>query len=94
MLVNVEMLCSRVEAIINETEWNVDHKHYASTGSVYYELVRDGREWVVIRVADHAQYYQKYIKTYSVDPSPTGILLEELNFVLNKPFGKTGDVFL
>ena len=92
MLVDVGMLCSRVEAIINETNWIVDHKHYARTGSVYYELVRDGREWAVIRVADHEQVYHDFMTTYSIDPR--GLLLEDLEELLNKPFGEVGDVFL
>jgi len=48
--------------------WKVDEIRLASTGSIYLELIRDGREWVVIRVADHAQVYHRWLKTYSISP--------------------------
>lgn len=94
MFVDIAKVCFRIEEIILETDWIIDHKIYATTGSVYYELVRDRREWIVIRVADHAQFYHKYMNTYSVDPTSTGVGFEELQEILRKPFGEVGDIFL
>jgi len=94
LFIDIEKICTRIEVIISETDWIIYQKRFATTGSVYLELVRDNREWLVIRVADHAQFYLKYMTTYSVDPTSTGIILEELIELLNKPFGEVGDVFL
>jgi len=58
-------------------------------------LVRARREWVIIRVSDHRQYYFKdYFTTYSVDPSSDGLSFEELEDLLNRPFGEVGDILL
>jgi hypothetical protein len=64
----------------------------ASTGSIYMELVRDGREWVVIRIADHEQVYHHWMTTYSL--SPRDLFYEDLIEILEKPFGEVGDVLL
>ena len=71
---------------------NVKKVVHASTGSVYIELVRDRKEWVVIRIADHNQVYHKWITTYSLSPSEHSF--EEIIEILKKPFGESGDVLL
>ena len=87
-------LVELVEEIIEDSGWKIEKKTVAATGSVYYDLVRDGREWVVIRVADHQQFYFKFLTTYSIDPSRDGLYIEELESLLGKPFGEVGDVLL
>lgn len=72
--------------------WLVRSKKTASTGSVYIELVRDGREWLVVRVANHKQVYHHWITTISI--APGDLWFEELEFILAKPFGTVGDVLL
>lgn len=83
-----------VERIVRNSDWEIDRKEVACTGSVYFELKRQNREWVVIRVATHRQYYQKFLTTYSVDPTSSGINLDELEVLLDRPFGDVGDVLL
>jgi L-ascorbate metabolism protein UlaG (beta-lactamase superfamily) len=72
--------------------WKRDSIKLASTGSIYIELVRDGREWVVIRVSDHKQFYHYWLTTYSL--SPYEYDYQGIIDVLYRPFGETGDVLL
>ena len=81
-----------VEAAAFKRGWRLTEMKTASTGSIYIEFVRDGREWVVIRVADHNQYYHRWITTYSMSPNELGF--DEILDILEKPFGETGDVLL
>ena len=55
-------------------------------------MKRDGREWVVIRVADHKREYRRWLKTYSV--SPQELSEERILEILARPFGEVGDVLL
>ena len=75
-----------------ETGWSLSEMRMAETGSIYIELVRDGKEWVVVRIADHNQAYNRWITTYSVSPSELSV--EEMDLILKKPFGEVGDVLL
>ena len=81
-----------VTVLAKRVGWRVDEVRVASTGSTYIELVRDGREWCVIRVADHKQVYHRWLTTYSI--APGDMWFEELEELLTKPFGEVGDVLL
>lgn len=72
--------------------WSHSETRLASTGSVYVEIVRDGREWAVIRISDHNQVYNRWITTYSI--SPGDLYFEEVVEILKKPFGDVGDILL
>jgi hypothetical protein len=72
--------------------WQLDEMHMASTGSIYIELVRQKREWVCIRVADHKQVYHGWMTTYSI--APGNLWFEDLKEILSRPFGTVGDVLL
>jgi len=92
MKIDIRQIASEVKAAASEIGWRIEQTKLASTGSVYIELVRDDREWVVIRVADHKQVYHKWLTTYSLSPSEYSI--EEIIEILNRPFGEVGDVLL
>ena len=85
-------MAKEVAEVARQLGWKVEQTRIASTGSIYVELVRDGREWVVIRVADHVQVYHRWLKTYSV--SPMELHVEDVKGILEKPFGEVGDVLL
>jgi hypothetical protein len=70
--------------------WRVRETRVASTGSVYLDIVRDGTEWCVIRVADHKRVYERWLITYSL--APGDLWWEELEEILDKPFGEVGDI--
>jgi len=72
--------------------WKKSEIKIASTGTVYLELVRDGREWVVIRVGNHKQVYHRWLTTYSL--SPGNYNFNSIIEILSKPFGEVGDVLL
>jgi hypothetical protein len=72
--------------------WETEEFKVATTGSIYLTLVREKREWVVVRIADHKQYYHKWLTTYSMDPSSYSY--EEIIELLRRPFGNTGDVLI
>lgn len=74
--------------------WNREAITVASTGSIYIDLTRkrgEEKEWVVIRVADHKQFYHRWLTTYS--HSPYEYDDEMLIELLSKSFGEVGDVF-
>ncbi len=81
-----------VEALAKSVGWRVEETRLASTGSIYVTLVREDREWVVVRVANHRQVYHRWLTTLSV--APGNLWFEELEEILTKPFGKVGDVLL
>jgi hypothetical protein len=85
-------MAKEVANVARQLGWKVDQTRIASTGSIYVELVRDGREWVVVRVADHAQVYHRWLKTYSI--SPMEFHVEDMKDILGMPFGEVGDVLL
>lgn len=72
--------------------WKHEETRLASAGSIYVELIRDKREWVVIRIADHKQVYNRWMTTYSI--APGDLRFEEVVEILKKPFGEVGDVLL
>ena len=83
---------NEVQELAKKTGWEVRETRRAPTGSVYIELVRDGREWVIIRVADHKKVYHRWLTTISI--APGDYWFEELESLLAKPFGEVGDVLL
>jgi len=85
-------IAQEVKALAKRVGWRVSETRLASTGSIYVELVRDDREWVVIRVADHKQVYQRWLTTISISPGDRWF--EELEDILTKPFGDVGDVLM
>ena len=72
--------------------WKRSETRLASTGSVYIELIRGEcvKEWVVIRIADHKQFYHHWLTTYSM--SPVEFTFDEILEILGKPFGEVGDI--
>ena len=84
-----ESIAREVQELAESVGWLMSEVRLASTGSIYIELVRE-REWVVIRVADHKQVYQRWLTTYSV--SPGNLWFEELEAILTRPYGEVGDV--
>lgn len=85
-------VAQEVKVLAERVGWRVSEIRLASTGSIYVEIVRDDREWVVIRVANHKQVYHRWLTTVSV--SPGDLWFEELEDILTKPFGDVGDVLL
>jgi len=85
-------ISQEVKDLARRLGWRVDQTRVASTGTIYIEIVREGREWAVIRVADHIQVYHRWLKTYSI--SPLELHLEDMDDILGKPFGEVGDVLL
>ena len=83
-------ISEEVKALAKRVGWRVSETRLASTGSIYIELVRDGREWVIIRVANHKQVYRRWLTTISIAPGDRWF--EELEDILTKPFGEVGDV--
>lgn len=79
-----------VQDLATSLGWSVSDIYFASTGSIYIDLVRQEKEWIVIRVADHKQIYHRWLTTYSV--APGDLWFEELEEILIKPFGKVGDI--
>ena len=79
-----------VKALAESVGWRVRETRLASTGSIYVTLVRDEREWLVIRVANHKQVYQRWLTTISIAPGDRWF--EELESILTQPFGTVGDV--
>jgi hypothetical protein len=72
--------------------WKLEEARIATTGSCYVELSREGREWVVIRVADHPLAYDRWLKTHSI--SPTELKVAEVRDILSLPLGEAGDLLL
>lgn len=74
--------------------WTITENRTASTGSIYVEMARDGpeeqREWVVVRVANHKQVYQRWLTVVSIAPGDRWF--EELEEILTQPFGDVGDI--
>jgi len=91
-LMNIEYVVEEIKVLAERVGWCVDEIRVASTGSTYIELVRDDREWCVIRVADHKQVYYRWLTTYSV--APGDMWFEELEELLLRPFGEVGDILL
>ena len=81
-----------IEIIANELGWVTEEFKVAQTNSIYITLVRDGREWVVIRISDHKQVYHHWLTTYSI--SPGNLYFDDMVELLKLPFGKTGDIML
>jgi hypothetical protein len=79
-----------VEEEAKQFGWEKSELREALTGSVYLELIRDKKEWVVIRVANHKQFYHRWLTTYSL--SPFGYDFDGIIELLSKPFGEVGDV--
>lgn len=85
-------IAKEIVDVARELGWKVEQTKMALTGTVYVDLVRDGREWVVIRIADHFQMYHRWLTTYSI--SPLELHLEDVVEILGREFGKVGDVLL
>ena len=88
----IEKTAEDVRELARKCGWKVNGSRIALTGSVYIELVRDGREWVIIRVADHKQVYHRWLTTISI--APGDLWFEELEGILSQPFGEVGDILL
>jgi hypothetical protein len=83
------------ESLVKEAKilgWKRSEIKMASTGTIYIEFVRDGKEWVVIRIANHKQFYHRWITTYSLSPCENSF--DDIINILSRPFGKVGDVLL
>jgi hypothetical protein len=91
-MMNLPKIALDLKQLAKSYGWSHSETRLASTGSIYVELVRDGREWVVIRVADHKQVYNRWITTYSI--SPGNLHFEDVSEILDRPFGQVGDVLL
>jgi len=85
-------IAEEVIGLAKRVGWQIREVRLASTGSIYIELSREGREWVVVRVANHKQVYHRWLTTISVAPGDNWF--EELEDILTKPFGEVGDVLL
>jgi len=83
-------IVEEVKALVESKGWHVRELRVASTGSVYLDIVRDGTEWCVVRVADHKMVYKRWLITYSL--APGDLWWEELEEILDKPFGDVGDI--
>ena len=91
-MVDRKKIARDFEALAKDYGWVTREFRTAGTGTIYLELVRDGREWVVIRFANHKQVYHRWLTTYSV--SPGNMDFDEVVELLRKPFGEVGDVLL
>lgn len=88
-------MCNIAESVAKEAKrfgWKQTEIKIASTGTIYVELVRNGREWVVIRAANHRQVYHRWLTTYSLSPFENSF--DDIINILSKPFGTVGDVLL
>jgi len=79
-----------VQELATRLGWLTSEVYLASTGSIYIDLVRQEKEWIVIRVADHKQVYHHWMTTYSV--APGNLWFEDLEEILSGPFGTVGDL--
>jgi len=59
MNIDLKKITSEVKADASELGWETSSVDIASTGTIYLELRRDRREWAVIRIANHNQFYHK-----------------------------------
>ena len=79
--------------IVEDNSWLINEIKLAKTGSIYIEIYRtkyDQKEWAIIRIADHAQVYDSWLKVYSF--APNNFWVEELEDILSEPFGSVGDI--
>jgi hypothetical protein len=79
--------------IVEDNGWVINEIKLAKTNSIYMEIYRtkdDQKEWAIIRIADHAQVYDNWLKVYSF--APNNLWIEELEEILSEPFGSVGDI--
>jgi len=86
---NRVLIAQEVRVLAESVGWYVNETRIASTGSIYVELVRE-QEWIVIRVADHKRVYTRWLTCYSV--APGDLWFEDLEDILQKPYGTAGDL--
>ena len=93
-LLDMPRIADEVMSLAREVGWTIIERRTASTGSIYIEMARYGpdeqREWVVVRVANHKQVYQRWLTVVSVAPGDRWF--EELGDILIQPFGDVGDI--
>lgn len=92
MQIDLREIAKNVELEAKQFGWKRSEIRIASTGTLYLELVRESREWVVIRIGDHKQVYHRWLTTYSL--SPRDYNFDGIMSILSKPFGEVGDVLL
>jgi hypothetical protein len=86
-------IAGEVISLAERAGWTIKEKRTATTGSIYVEMARDGldgKEWVVVRIANHKQVYQRWLKVISIAPGDRWF--EELEEILTQPFGNVGDI--
>jgi len=89
---NLVKIAINVKLEAKQFGWKMSEMKQALTGTIYLELIREGREWVVIRIGDHKQVYHRWLTTYSL--SPCNYDFDGIIDILSKPFGEVGDVLL
>ena len=86
---DLRKISENIEDSARKKGWIVKEKRIAPTGSIYIDINRQD-EWCVIRIADHKQYYFKWLTIYSL--SPGNLYFEEVEKILAKPYGEVGDI--
>ena len=82
-------ISNEVKTLAESLGWHVYETRIADTGSIYVELYR-GREWVVVRVADHRRVYNRWMTTISL--APGDLWWHELENRLSAYYGTVGDI--
>ena len=80
-------------SIAKKAGWTIKETRMARTGSIYIEIARKSSvssEYVVIRVANHKQVYQRYLPVISIADGDRW--LEELEEILTQPYGDVGEI--
>jgi len=93
MGLSLNQITNEVSEIVNKLGWHISEKRVAGTGTFYLEIFRtqqNQKEWIVLRIANHKQFYHHWLIVYSISPSE--ISIEDLNILLQKPFGTIGDI--
>jgi len=87
-------IADEVTDLARQVGWTITETRIASTGTIYVEMARSGpeekEEWVVVRVANHKQVYQRWLTVISIAPGDRWF--EELGEILTQPFGDVGDI--
>ncbi len=93
MKLNLSKIVEEVSGIVLRSGWKIVKIKKAETGTFYIDIVRSckkEREWAVVRIATHNVAYPGWMVLYSVSPSEMSI--DDLEIILELPFGKVGDI--
>jgi len=85
----IEGLLEDTKKLIVKCGWKIRNIKHALTGSYYIEICRIN-EYCLIRLSDHHQEYHSWFTTYSL--APGDLFYEQLEIILNKPYGQVGDI--